>query len=348
MPGSSNASANITVLTKNINTNYNGNLVFYTSGFQKNYETNRYDGEIVNDLTFNSNSKILKSGILSDFSLVLKNVNTKGSNSKNYKNELDNKFLSQIVLNNKYPLIKKDKNNTKYFTPIFSFRFSPNETKNIVNEDNRLDYFSLFNLDRINKKNMIEGGESLTLGFDFKYSNERKHDFLNLSAGQVFRFKENEDLPTSSTLGQKRSDFIGKLEFSPNNLFGLNYSFSFDNDLKNSNYNFVETEFNVGKLFTSFNFLENSKVLDEKIYISNSTKFEINENNFLGFSTNKNLDINLTEYYDLIYEYKNDCLTAAVEYKKTFYKDADIVPDENIFFTIKIIPFGSINSPGIY
>ena len=59
-------------------------------------------------------------------------------------------------------------------------------------------------------------------------------------------FKENEDLPTSSTLGQKRSDFIGKLEFSPNNLFGLNYSFSFDNDLKNSNYNFVETEFNVG------------------------------------------------------------------------------------------------------
>ena len=68
----------------------------------------------------------------------------------------------------------------------------------------------------------------------------------------------------------------------------------------------------------------------------------------INISKSKNLDKNLTEYYDLIYQYKNDCLTASVEYKKTFYNDVDIDPNENIFFTISIVPFGSINSPVIY
>ena len=34
----------------------------------------------------------------------------------------------------------------------------------------------------------------------------------------------------------------------------------------------------------------------------------------------KNKEIDLTEYYDLIYEYKNDCLTAGIRYNKTYYK----------------------------
>ena len=55
----------------------------------------------------------------------------------------------------------------------------------------------------------------------------------------------------------------------------------------------------------------------------------------------------MTEYYDLVYEYKNDCLRASVEYKKTFYDDVDLDPDENIFFSITIIPFGSINTPNL-
>ena len=35
---------------------------------------------------------------------------------------------------------------------------------------------------------------------------------------------------------------------------------------------------------------------------------------------------------------------ASVEYKKSFYNDVDIVAGENIMFSIKIIPFGKINT----
>ena len=47
-------------------------------------------------------------------------------------------------------------------------------------------------------------------------------------------------------------------------------------------------------------------------------------------------EIDLTEYYDLIYEYKNDCLTAAIQYNKDYYSDKDLKPNEEIFFTISI------------
>ena len=330
--------------SKNIKTNFDGSLKFDTSGFQKHYQTNKYDAIIVNNLTYSSAAKISSNGLSNEYFLILKNVNTDGNNSINYKNFFDNKLLTKIVMNTKYPLKKVDNNKITYLTPSFSARFSPTETKNIKDEDKQIDYFDLFNLNRINSNDTLEGGESITLGLNYKLLNSSNREILDFSTGQVFRLKENKDLPINSTLGQKRSDIVSNLEFSPNDLFSLNYSFSFDNDIKNTNYNFIETQFSINKFFTSFEFFEKNDNISQKSYISNTTKLNINERNSLGFSTNKNVDTNLTEYYDLIYEYKNDCLAAAIEYKKTYYQDSDILPDENIFFTVKILPFGKVSS----
>ena len=40
-------------------------------------------------------------------------------------------------------------------------------------------------------------------------------------------------------------------------------------------------------------------------FIENDTYFKLNENNFFTFKTRRNKKLNLTEYYDLVYEYKN-------------------------------------------
>jgi LPS-assembly protein len=72
--------------------------------------------------------------------------------------------------------------------------------------------------------------------------------------------------------------------------------------------------------------------------ISNDTEYMINENSSLKFSTRRNKEINLTEYYDLSYEYKNDCLTAALRFNKSFYQDNDLKPTEDLFFSITLIP----------
>ena len=332
--------------TSKLYTNLDGNLNFDVSGYQKKYQTNRYDGILVNNLLYNSNKKITKNGFVDDFNLIIKNVNTKGDNSSELKEDYDNKLLSGIILNREYPLKKTNNDKLIYFTPKISARLSPTETKNIRNKDKRVDFISLFNTDRLNENTVLEGGESLTLGADYKLANDNGEIF-SLSGGQVFRLKEEKDIPKTSTIGNKRSDIIGNLKFTPSDVFNLDYSFSISNDLNDLNYNYAETKFLVNNFVTSFKYLSDSNSIENKSYISNITKYSFDENNSFGFTTNKNLESNLTEYYDLVYEYRNDCLKASVEYKKTFYDDVDLDPDENIFFSITIVPFGSINTPNL-
>ena len=67
-------------------------------------------------------------------------------------------------------------------------------------------------------------------------------------------------------------------------------------------------------------------------------KAKFDNNNYFTFNTRRNRKTSLTEYYDLVYEYKNDCLTAGVHYKKTYYSDRDIKPNEDLLFTITLFP----------
>ena len=44
-------------------------------------------------------------------------------------------------------------------------------------------------------------------------------------------------------------------------------------------------------------------------------------------------------YYVLDYEYLTDCLSINFNYRKTFYSDGNLEPDQELSFLIKIIPF---------
>ena len=72
--------------------------------------------------------------------------------------------------------------------------------------------------------------------------------------------------------------------------------------------------------------------------IGNSTTYSFDDKNSLSFQTRKNRKLNLTEFYNLVYEYKNDCLTAGIKYNKTYYEDRDLKPTENLLFTITLFP----------
>ena len=335
------------VFRKDLELNIDGELNFYSTGYQKKYDTNKFDAVMINDLIYDSKQNLNSKGFRSKYSVMVKNINSDGKNSENFKNNKDNKLLTAFLYNYEYPLYKESTNGDRFFTPIISARISPTETKDIRDDVERLSYISLFDLDRLNKDDVVEGGESVTIGANYIIKSEENREILNLSGGQVFRANSNDDLPADSSIGNEVSDLIGNLKYSPNNNFNINYSFSVDNNLNDTNYDFVETNFSVNNFFTSFKFLNSKNSLGDNSYISNETKFNFSDRNSVSFSTNKNLDKNLTEYYDLIYEYSNDCLAASIEYRKSFYKDVGISPDESLFFSIKLIPFGSVNSPNV-
>ena len=77
--------------------------------------------------------------------------------------------------------------------------------------------------------------------------------------------------------------------------------------------------------------MEKSNTIGDESYLSNVTQLELNQSNVVTFETNKNVDKNLTDYYNLIYKYKNDCLEASVVYNKQFYNEDAVNSSENIF-----------------
>ena len=104
-------------------------------------------------------------------------------------------------------------------------------------------------------------------------------------------------------------------------------------------YNAINTKFNFENFSTEFSLLEERGVIGDSNVIENSTEYSFDEYNSIIFKTRRNQKLNLTEYYDLVYEYRNDCLIADVKYRKDYYNSADIKPKEELFFSITIIPF---------
>ena len=116
-----------------------------------------------------------------------------------------------------------------------------------------------------------------------------------------------------------------------------------DNDFNKFEHNSIEAEFAVNNFVTTFNFLEKNGEIGDTNTLENTTKLTIDTNSSLLFKTRINIKISLTEYYDLIYEYQNDCLTAGIKYRKTYYQDRDLKPKEDLFFTITLFPLTTLD-----
>ena len=163
----------------------------------------------------------------------------------------------------------------------------------------------------------------------------------------MFRDEKNLKLPESSRLGEKTSDIVGGMKFKSNSFIDFAYNFSVDNSFDTINYNLIDTTISVNNFVTTFEFLEKSNEIGSESYISNNTTLALNSNNSLSFKTRKNKEKDLTEYYNLIYEYKNDCLVAGLEYKKDYYQDVNIEPEEQLLFSITIMPFAKMKTPEV-
>ncbi len=120
-----------------------------------------------------------------------------------------------------------------------------------------------------------------------------------------------------------------------------------DNNLDKFKYNDIAASITVNNFITSFKYIEERDDIGDENYIENTTSYKFDDNNSISFSTRKNKKIELTEYYDLVYQYKNDCLTAGVKYNKEYYEDSDLKPTEQLFFSLTIVPLGAYETKNI-
>jgi LPS-assembly protein len=169
---------------------------------------------------------------------------------------------------------------------------------------------------------------------------EEIEEYFDFKLATVFRFNKEENIPINSTLNEKSSNVLGIVNYKPIKDLKLTYEFSLTNDFNTIEYNSIGAEYISDHFYSKFTFLEETGILGDSNVINYETKLiDFKDYHNLSFSTRRNRKLNLTEYYDILYEYKNDCLTAGIKYRKDYYTDSDIIPKEELFFSLTIVPF---------
>ena len=330
--------------SKDLISNFDGTLSFSSNGNNRLSNTNNLKTIVSNNINYNSNNIYSDKGFVNKFGVYFKNLNSVGKNDSNYRSSIQSEILNIYEINTELPLLKEMGESINYLTPKISFRLNPSDMKDHSNSGNLITADNAFSINRLGLTDSFESGKSLTLGFD--YRKEKKDDsekYLEIKLANILRDTPEYKIPRSSSAQGKMSNIFGSIEnqFSKNLTF--DYDFQIDNDLSTFEYNSFATEISVNNFITEFRFSEANGKVGNSNYLQNKTTYNFDENNSLVFQTRRNRKISLTEYYDFVYEYQNDCLTAAIKYRKTYYKDRDLIPKEDLFFTVTLFPLTTLD-----
>ena len=248
-----------------------------------------------------------------------------------------------IELQTSYPQVKTDEEFINYFDPKISLRINPSNMAHSSNEERTIKNDNIFDIDRLGLIDTLESGNNLTLGMEFKKEKlEDSNKYLELKLGTIIRTEDNNNIPINSAISKKRSNIFGKIVNNLNNNINLDYEFSVNSDLDKIDYHSAGAEFSKNEFKTRFNFIEENGIIGNTHIIENKTSYNFDKNNSLIFETRQNRELNMAEYYNLIYEYKNDCLIAGITYNKTYYSDRDLKPVEDLMFKLTLIPITSV------
>ena len=314
------------------------NISFNSSGSNNLKNTNNLRSRIVNDINIESNDYIFDSGLKNKFGTYLKNLNTTGKNDDLYKSSPQVELMGIFEMSSSLPLIKYGEMFNDYIEPKISFRFNPSDMKDYSNSSRKINTSNIFEINRLGLTDTFEEGKSLTIGFEYKKERiENINNYFGFKVGSVFRHDDEVRIPSSSSIKQS-GDLIGSIQSNLNKNLNFSYDFAIDNNYKTLEYNSFNADFNFNKFSTGIKFIEENGKIGDANSIENTLRYNFDENNYLSFNTRRNRKISFTEYYNLIYEYKNDCLTAGIKYNKTFYQDRDLLPAENFMFSITLFP----------
>jgi len=340
-------------LEKNLAVNERYGVFDLTSNFRaRNYDVNKQTEFFVNDVNWESNNWTTGNIINSQLKGKLKTVNYNAKNTPEYKtDEFSSEVSGVLGYLAKLGLYKNDYSNGNNYllTPKLLVRYAPGHMRN-VDKNTFLNYSNLFDINKINEIDVIENGLSASLGVEYKKNKLNKDGTLgdekfSFAIGQAVNENENHDIPTSSSLDQRFSDVVGESTLYIGENSSFNYKFSVDQNYKELNYNEFDGNYTLGNTRFNIGYLEKRNHIGKEEHLKTGFDVTIDDSSKFSFETKRNLLTDSAEFYNLSYEYINDCLKAGLVFRREFYTDRDIEPDNSIMFTISILPFGGANSP---
>ena len=311
-----------------------------------NYDTNKTAKFFINDFNWRLKEHFFDNGLKGQLIGKFKNFNYETKNIESFKQEPTSEIFGAIGYLAEIDLIKKNQKNNfeSLLSPKILFRHSPGNIRK--QEDGpMLDPLNAFSLDRLSNSEVLENGLSATIGVDYEMKkNDKKH---SLSIAQVFNEKENKKMASKTSLDKKNSDLVGSYKYEFDKNINFNYNFNIDQNYKDINYNNLESSLNFNPIKLDFNYIQEKKHIGQKEFLKSKISYDKGDQTKLSFEIKRNLITNSSEFYDLSYEYYNDCLRAGLVYRREFYNDSELESENALMFKITLIPFGNISAPSI-
>ena len=187
--------------------------------------------------------------------------------------------------------------------------------------------------------------------------------------GQVTNLKREENMPITSSLNNKNSDFAGFIKYnyfgSENNFvlnnqanisflnnfkqngISINYNFNLDNDFSKFNRNkfMINSVFNT--FYTALSFEEKSRNVGNSRSAELELKKVIDNNFYITLNNKKNLKNNSKEYEKVSFNYENDCIVYSLSFSKNYYSDKDLSNTKSLIFGVVIKPFSDNFGPDL-
>ena len=306
------------------------------------YDTNKSTHFLINDFDLSSNDIYHDIGLKSKFLGNIKNINYETKNVALFKKDTTSEIFGAIGYLSEINFKKKKNDATHLLKPKMLIRYSPGSMRKET-EGSKLDPVGAFSMDRLNNSNNFETGLSTTIGFDYKVKQYNRE--LDFSVAQIINEKENKKMASKTSLDEKISDLVGSTKYKLNENVSLNYNFSLDQNYNQLNYNEFGAILDLNPIKVNFNYLKESEHIGNQEYFNTKINLANNESGLLSFETKRNLITSSSEFYNLSYEYVNDCLRAGLVYRREFYNDSELEPENSLMFKITLTPFGDVNSP---
>ena len=327
-----------------------GNLNLKSNYLSHNYNTNITENFFINDFNWNSKNLINKSGFKNKFLANIRNINYEVKNFELmnqdiYKKDTKSELYSALGFMSELNLEKFNGNSEQYLKPKFFLRYAPGNMRKEI-DGNKLDSMSAFSMDRLSENKNFETGLTSTIGFD--YTRKKKNSNFDFSVAQIINERENKDLHDRTSMDEKLSDLVGSASYSLNDNMTFNYNFNIDQNYSELNYSDIGFDLNKGKINFNFNYLQENKHvahINDKEYFKTKINYLKSDMSQFSFSNKRNLITDSSEFYNLSYEYFNDCLRAGIVYRREFYQDSELEPENSLMFKITLTPFGSIDTP---
>ena len=343
-------------LEKNLLTTDNLGVLDLSSRLQvKNYEVDKQIELFVNDFLWDSNKWVGNFGLENQLKGIIKTSNYNATNTKKFKNENNNSMVAGALgILSKLDFYKDNINKSRrhFLTPKVFLRHAPGHMRSDALGSERLTVNNLYEINKSTAIDILEKGTSASLGFDFSINNLDKNGLigdekLKITAGQVINLEEDKDMSVKSSMDQRFSDIVGSATYKASDNMTLKYQFAVDQNIKQINYNEVGLELEGGKAQFNINYLQEREHIGNEEYIESSIDLNLTSSSELSFANKRNLVTESSEFYSLSYNYLNDCLKAGLVYRREFYTDRDIEPENSLMFKITLTPLGGLSTPGL-